>query len=101
ETARSSVWRDPPCPPVAPSRRSWLEAGSLTQVAGSEYCGPTEGDAGEHFLPGDECSPAREARMGGSLNRSRPYCVHRSVRRVSTFLKYSSTPANAAATSVG
>jgi hypothetical protein len=42
-----------PCP-VAPSRRFWLEANSLAQVAESEYREPLEAAAGEHFPPGDE-----------------------------------------------
>jgi hypothetical protein len=80
ETARSSFWRAPPCPPVAPARRFWLEVDSLAEVAESECCEPPEAAAGEHSPPGDEYFPALEARMEEILNRSRSYRVHRSVR---------------------
>ena len=101
ETARFSFWHAPPCPPVAPSRRFWLEADSLAPVAESECCEPPEAAAGEHSPRGDEYFPALEVRMEEILNRSRSYRVHRSVRRASTSSRNSCTPANTAATSVG
>lgn len=69
-TARSSFWRAPPCPPLAPSRRFWLEADSLARVAESECCVLPEAAGGEHSPHGGGYFPALEVRMGEILNRS-------------------------------
>ena len=71
-------------PWVAPARRFWLEVDSLAPVAESECCEPPEAAAGEHSPRGGEHFPGQEVRMEESLNRSRSYRVHRSVRCAST-----------------
>ena len=48
---------------AAPSRRFWLEADSLAQVAESECREPPAAAAGEHFPPGGECFPALEVQI--------------------------------------
>ena len=80
ETARFSFWLAPLCPLEAAARRLSSEAVSQAPVVESGCCERPAAAAGEHFLRGDECFPARGVRMEGTLSRSRSYRVYHLLR---------------------